>query len=1375
MARSVLASCLVLAMALLSPGNLSAVTVSINVPGAVDLNGPSVEADITGLGTVSLQHCTQRAPGSIAYDCTLTGDLLGENGPISYNYNNPFQMRFTLLYNGLPKYPNTAVRFTNESISGWPYVYLHQGENVSWAGHWGWSGYSDKIFVDNGYWVYINITYDLRQLLLPGPIRGAKGDNPNTIFHQAGLTACQSQGLPQYAVNTSFLNLVVEDTDLAYRSFGHDVALRRVWNMLPSVAGLFGNGWTFQYESTLDAYPPGDGGVTINKGSGQVVSYSVSGSQGQGTGTVTVNYACDVLGPSQTLTGVVNESSQTGYYLLTDKQAKLTSRYDYVSDLPNNGPHRYRLTAITDRNGNALSLTYDVNGRLHQLTDASDRTITFTVDADGRCTQFTSFDNKTAAFQYSAAGNLIQSTDLAGNVSTFAYDANNYLTAMTTAGKTTSFAYGSTSGVQYLSSVTDPAGKVWTYSFVSGGARITEPDGGAQTFANSYGRTTTITDALGHTTTTTYNAQGLPASITDPRGKVTTLAYDAAGNLINRTDPLGHATVLSYDSNHNLTGVADPLNQIWSFTYDAQNNLDTMSSPLGRATLYAHDARGLLRQKITPGGDIHAYTYDSHGNRAGITDPLGNHRSLTYDDHGLNVVSETDPRGNVTSFQYDDNRRTTRTTFPDSAVLQYGYDCCALSSETLPTGSSTTYQRDPLLRITKTIDPLGKTTSFAFNAEGDMLSVTDPMSRMTVYSRDAAHRTTAVTNPLGKSVAFSLDAAGNLTGVTNERGKTLTMAYDDLGNLASVTDPLGRKTADIARNAAGQVSSVTNARGQAVTFARDAEGRVLLKKYGADTAAAFTYNANGHLASMTDISGTKSFTYDAAGRVTGIGYPDGLALTLAYDAAGNVSAMTYPGGLVVNAAHNVRNRPSSVTFGGKSVSLTYDPSGNLIGETRSNGVQSVYGYDAAGRLTSLSHTKGPTSIASLAYSRDDAGQVTGQSGTWPTAPRLASGQTNATYNNADGVTTWKNDAYAYDLDGNLTSVSGSRALVIAYDPENHPTSVAVNGVVTTHMYDGQGNRVASQTGSSLRRFHHDPWGRLLCETNAAGQVIANYIWAGNRLVAFGAASGGFVYFHQDKTGNILALTDAAGNTVAAFAYAPYGAVANRTGSVVTPFTYAGAYGVMDEGAGLFFMSNRYYDAITGRFLTRDPIRSGGGYNLYRYVSDNPVTGIDPMGLSDVAEGTYDICLNRPPAHLKSSAASDTEVRLATWMGIGIGLGLTAQIALPALAGAAAVEAGTAAAATTAEVGITVAATEEVAAANIVAQSGIVPRLIQQSLSGGGEKTVEYLYWLSQQGREGQLMLRAISNEAGALINSGSSNIVRNQLRNIFHLANRGFW
>ena len=1057
--------------------------------------------------------------------------------------------------------------------------------------------------------------------------QGGADDNAFTDFDIAGTTSCPLQGLPTASVNTAYLNLAVEDTDLRYRSFGHELALRRVWNMTPGVSGMFGNGWSFAYEASLLAMDYASGGVSLQSGSGQTTAYAVSGSQG--TGSVTVHYVCLSPGPQPILTGTINETTRVGSYLLYDKQAKQASRFEYARD-DAMGRHVYRLAAITDRNGNALVLTYDGSGRLASLTDASNRVTTFSYDASNRCTLIQTPGNLSATFTYDASGNLTRTTDLAGNVSTYTYDTANRCSAMTAAGKTTSFTYGTRNGVGYVASVTDALGKVWNYAFVTGGTRVTEPGGGTRTYASASGRTTTVTNQLNQTTGAAYNALGLPETITDAGGKVTTLAYDTNGNLTKLTDAKGGVTSFTYDANWNLTGTTDALGNVWSATYDARDNRNSATTPLGRTVTLAYDTKGQLTTATQPGGAVYGFAHDANGNLTGVTDPLHKQTTFTYDAAGLNLASRTDPRGKITTYQYDANRRLTRLAPPDGGPTDYGYDCCALSSITDGNGHATLYTRDAMLHILRRTDSLGAHDDLAYNDVGSLTAATDPLGRVSAFGFDAAGRFISVTNPRGKTVTLGLDALGHPTSVTNERGKTSFLGYDDLGLLTSLMDPLGKTTASVVRDALGRISSVTGARGLAVSYLRDDDGRITGKKHDSAIVASYAYDPAGFPISVTDATGTRSFTRDADGRITAMAYPGGTTLGLSYDDAGNIATVTYPGGLVVSSAYNGRNQPTSISFGGNTLTLAYDNAGNLTGETRSNGVVSVFGYDAAKRLTGVSHKKGASVVADLVYTRDSAGQIIAETGTWPLAPRLAGQNVTAAYNDADGITTWGTGTVGYDADGNLTVATGPRALNATYDPENRPTSLNLGGKTRTYVYDGLGNRVRIQVGAALRNLHHDHLGRVVFETNASGQVTANYIYAGNRLVASGTLSGGFVFHHQDKTGNTLALTDASGATVGKYAYGPFGAVTNQVGAVTTPFTYAGTYGVMDDGDGLFFMKNRYYDAITGRFLQRDPIGFAGGVNLYRYAGNNPISRIDPLGLDDIADGTYDINNNELP-------------------------------------------------------------------------------------------------------------------------------------------------
>ena len=62
----------------------------------------------------------------------------------------------------------------------------------------------------------------------------------------------------------------------------------------------------------------------------------------------------------------------------------------------------------------------------------------------------------------------------------------------------------------------------------------------------------------------------------------------------------------------------------------------------------------------------------------------------------------------------------------------------------------------------------------------------------------------------------------------------------------------------------------------------------------------------------------------------------------------------------------------------------------------------------------------------------------------------------------------------------------------------------------------------------------------------------------------------------------------------------------------------------DATVGLYQVRARWYDPVTARFVSEDPIGLAGGINPYAYASNNPVSFRDPSGLCEKAK----ICL--PP-------------------------------------------------------------------------------------------------------------------------------------------------
>jgi RHS repeat-associated protein/uncharacterized repeat protein (TIGR01451 family) len=114
------------------------------------------------------------------------------------------------------------------------------------------------------------------------------------------------------------------------------------------------------------------------------------------------------------------------------------------------------------------------------------------------------------------------------------------------------------------------------------------------------------------------------------------------------------------------------------------------------------------------------------------------------------------------------------------------------------------------------------------------------------------------------------------------------------------------------------------------------------------------------------------------------------------------------------------------------------------------------------------------------------------------------------------------------------------------------------------------------------------------------------------------AVGGIAYYGFDPIGSTRQLTDGTGAAVNTYDYSPFGLPLAITETVPNPFRYGGRFGVMDDGHEMLHMRARYYDAVTGRFLSPDPIGLLAGPNLYTYVSNSPLRFADPSGLQSDA-------------------------------------------------------------------------------------------------------------------------------------------------------------
>ena len=400
---------------------------------------------------------------------------------------------------------------------------------------------------------------------------------------------------------------------------------------------------------------------------------------------------------------------------------------------------------------------------------------------------------------------------------------------------------------------------------------------------------------------------------------------------------------------------------------------------------------------------------------------------------------------------------------------------------------------------------------------------------------------------------------------------------------------------------------------------------------------------------MADATGTTTYTYDSADRLTGVTAPGTGTVGYTYDAAGERTALTYPSGHQVQFAYTGRGQLQSVTdWNAKQTAYSYDSAGRLTGIASPNGVAGTLGYDNADRLTSLAYAKGGTSLESIAYTLDAAGNrtaMTDSTGATSYGYDALGRLTGASYPNGDSV------AYAYDAVGNRTGLTVNGATTTSafdaadrltqaggtsytYDANGNQLTKAAGGITTTYTYDllnrligisgpatasyaynGDGLRVGKTVGGTTTSYAWDPTG--------LGTVLSDggeYVW-GQGLVGQVTGSG-TTYAHSDGLGSIRLLTDANGNVAGRQQFDAYGASRSQSGAQL-PFGFTGEQ--QDPESGLVYLRARYYDPATGRFLSKDPLGLGGGStDLYPYAGGDPVRYADPSGKDfvDMLIGIY---------------------------------------------------------------------------------------------------------------------------------------------------------
>jgi RHS repeat-associated protein len=117
--------------------------------------------------------------------------------------------------------------------------------------------------------------------------------------------------------------------------------------------------------------------------------------------------------------------------------------------------------------------------------------------------------------------------------------------------------------------------------------------------------------------------------------------------------------------------------------------------------------------------------------------------------------------------------------------------------------------------------------------------------------------------------------------------------------------------------------------------------------------------------------------------------------------------------------------------------------------------------------------------------------------------------------------------------------------------------------------------------------------------------------------AHSGANAGTYFCGYDGNGNVAVLVNAAdGSESARYEYGPFAEPIRATGLLAkeNPFRFSTKY--QDDETDLLYYGYRYYSFAAGRWLSRDPIGEAGSLNLFLFVSGDPMSLIDLLGLAE---------------------------------------------------------------------------------------------------------------------------------------------------------------
>ena len=256
-----------------------------------------------------------------------------------------------------------------------------------------------------------------------------------------------------------------------------------------------------------------------------------------------------------------------------------------------------------------------------------------------------------------------------------------------------------------------------------------------------------------------------------------------------------------------------------------------------------------------------------------------------------------------------------------------------------PTRCPRGWQRDTLNRLTTVTFPCGSTLRYAYDANGNQLTLSGTSGGATTSTWDANNRLWSRKDAQNRVWSYRYNADGELTRLTYPDGEYTTYAYEDYNELCASGTTSG-------------LACATPPSGSVTKYTYDANGNNVGRT--SSSTSAYTFDLDNRLVQAVTPAGTYTFAYDGLGdRIQETGPSGGQkTYTNTYVASGD--AMLYLKDVV----------------GSTTTKTVYPYAGSLLVATVSGGTYSYFHADALGDtrlVTQAGHGGKVTTVFSTNY------------------------------------------------------------------------------------------------------------------------------------------------------------------------------------------------------------------------------------------------------------------------------------------------------------------------------------------------------------------------------------------------------------------------